>query len=55
MAVTERLTDFSIESVGGKFGSGLDTPRLHALSRNMAVAMKNNGKKFFSIRMVPPS
>jgi hypothetical protein len=53
MAVTVSLTDVSMyESVGSKFGSDLDTPRLHALSRNMAAAMKNN-KKYFLIRMAP--
>jgi hypothetical protein len=52
MAVTERLTDVSIdERLGGKFGSGLDMPRLQALSRNIAVTMKNDRNKFFLIRM----
>ena len=52
MAVTVSIADVSIdERLGGKFESGAATPRLHALSRNIAVAMKNNRKKFFLIRM----
>jgi hypothetical protein len=51
-AVTERLIDVSIGSLGGKFGSGSDVSGLHALSRNIAAIMLNNGKKYFLIRMV---
>jgi hypothetical protein len=40
--------------LGVKFGLGLPAGRLHALSRNMAAAMKNNTKIFFLTRMVPP-
>jgi hypothetical protein len=50
IAVTVSMTDVSIELTGGKFESGLDTPRLHALSRNIAVVTKSI-KKFFLIRI----
>jgi hypothetical protein len=51
MAVTVSITDVSIERMGVKFESGLATPRLHALSRNITVAMKNNKNTLFLIRM----
>jgi hypothetical protein len=49
MAVTVRIADVSIEKMEGKFESGLDAPRLHALSRKIAAMI--NIKKYFLIRM----
>ena len=39
---------------GVKFRSDSETGRLHELSRNIAIAMKNNTKIFFLTRMVSP-
>ena len=36
----------------GKFASGLFTLRLHAWSRETVIAMKNNGKTDFLIRII---
>jgi hypothetical protein len=56
MAVTVSMTAVSMDGIlGVKFGLSLAAGRLHALSRNVVAAMKNNTKKFFLTRMVPPS
>jgi len=55
MAVTVRITDTSIERVGVKFESGLVTRRLHAVSRDVIIAIKDNKKKTFLIRMIASS
>jgi len=52
ITVFSGITDISLERAGGKFDSGLVTPRLHALSMNVVNVMKNNRKKHFLIRMV---
>jgi hypothetical protein len=53
VAVSVGITDVSVERIGGKFKSGLDTPKLHALRRNIAVAMKKRVKKYFVlVRMI---
>ena len=47
VAVSEGITG----SVGGKFSSDRLTTRLHEGSRDTAIAIKTNGRKYFLIRM----
>ena len=52
VAVTVGITGVSLGRVEGKFELGLDTLRLHAWSMGITIVMKNNGRKYFLIRMI---